>query len=512
VTSLPDAVHQDAHLSTAHLLKGLKGRTVSGGIVTTLMQVVLLMMNLGSVVALARLLTPQDFGLVGMVFGFMSIFRVFNDAGLSVATIQREGITHAQVSNLFWTNVALGGMITLVVALAAPVIARFYGEPRLIAVTLLLSLTFLLTSSSVQHMALLKRQMRFSAIALIQLASVAVGIGVAMAMAWFEFGYWCLVGMQISTPLVALVMTWLTCPWRPQLPVRNTGTRSLLNFGANITVSGFLWSLSRGIDSLLIGRFFGSEALGFYTRTTALINRPMEQAIPPLEAIFVPALARLQTQAERYRRVAFRIFDSIALVSLPVSAMLLPLAQPVSVVLLGQKWEGAAPIFAAFSLYALYIPMVMVAGWLLSSQGRGRDFLVLSSFTSTITVVSFLVGLRFGPVGVAASFSLSCLLIQLPVTYWVAGKAGLVTTRDLWWRFFSQLPLWVVVFTTTFLVRLAVVGSAPFAQLLVCGAAGVVAYATFICLYRPSREAAWNLYQIGRDWMKGHDLPGKIEQ
>src|SRR5262249_30184298 len=246
------------------------------------------------------------------------------------------------------------------------------------------------------------------------------------------------------------------CSWRPQFPVRNSGTRSLLNFGANLTASGFLWSLSRGLDSLLIGRWFGAEALGLYSRAATLLNRPLEQAIAPLEAIFVPTFSRLQGEPERYRRVVFEVYDLLALFSLPFSGMLLALAQPLTLVVLGPKWEAAAPIFAAFTLYALYLPMVMVAGWLLTSQGRGKDFLLMSCITSSVTAVSYLLGLRFGPVGVAISFSLSCLLIQLPVIYWIAGRAGLVTARDLWTLFFKHLPLWGVVCATTWLIKASV--------------------------------------------------------
>jgi PST family polysaccharide transporter len=133
------SAHSDTHFATAHLLKGLKTRTVSSGIVMSLLQASLLMMNLGSVIVLARLLTPQDFGLLAMVLSVMGFFRVFNEAGLSTATVQKEEITHAQVSNLFWTNVALGGLITLALAFSGPAVAWFYREPRLVAVTLALS-------------------------------------------------------------------------------------------------------------------------------------------------------------------------------------------------------------------------------------------------------------------------------------------------------------------------------------------------------------------------------------
>ena len=505
------SAHSDIHFATAHLLTGLKTRTISGGIVTGLQQGLLFMLNLGSVMVLARLLTPQDFGLLAMVITVMGFFRVFNEAGLSTATVQKEEITHAQVSNLFWTNVALGGIITLALAFSAPAIAWFFQDPRVIAITLALSVTFILSSSTVQHLALLKRQMRFKAIALVQISSVAIGILVGIAMAWLGYGYWSLVGMQLSTSVVGLLMTWSVCRWWPQFPARHSGTGPLLSFGANLTASGFLWSLARGVDGLLIGRFFGSEALGLYSRSATLVNRPLEQAMSPLEAIFVPAFSRLQNQPERYRRTVFQVYDLLALCSLPFSGMLLALAHPLILVILGPKWEAAAPIFAAFTLYSLYLPMIIVVGWLLSSQGRGKDYLLLSCFTSSVTVLSFLLGLGFGPVGMAMSFSLSCLLIQMPFCYWIAGREGVVTAGDLWTRFIRHFPLWAIVCATTWLIRTSVEDSAPLTQLLICVPAGLFAGAIVVCLYPPSRQAALNLFETGRYWKRSRTaIPAEL--
>lgn len=492
----------DAHFSTEHLLTGLKARTVSNGIVTGLLQAVLLVMNLGSVMVLARLLLPQDFGLLAMVFAVMGFFRVFNEAGLSTATVQKEGITHAQVSNLFWTNVALGGVITLVLACFAPIVAWFYREPRLIAIILALSVTFLLTSLAVQHLALLKRQMRFKAIALIQIASTAMGIFVGIAMALLDYGYWSLVGMQLSTPVGSLLITWLICSWRPQFPVRGSGTWPLLSFGANLTASGFLWALAKGSDNLLIGRFLGSEALGLYSRAAALLNRPLEQAMGPLEAVFVPTFSRLQTQPDRYRRSVLQVYDVVAACGFLFSGLLLAVAHPMTLVVLGPKWESAAPIFSAFALVAVYVPITCVAGWLLTSQGRGKDFLRLSIIASMITVPIFLVSVRFGPVGVALSYSLSCLLIHLPVAFYIAGRGHLVTTRDLWSRFFAHLPLCVVVFSVTWTARGVVANADSLTQLCFLCSVGLGAGSAFAYVYPPCRQAAVSVLDLFGEWRK----------
>src|SRR6266487_5575050 len=173
---LAAATASEEHFATAHLLADLKRRTISSGFVTISAQAAKFLLTLGSTMILARLLTPRDFGLVAMVTTVVGFLRVFKDAGLSIATVQRERITHAQVSNLFWVNVAVSALGSLIVAVSAPVIAWFYRDSRLISITLLLSITFIISGATVQHRALLNRQMRFKALALIEVGSMAVGV------------------------------------------------------------------------------------------------------------------------------------------------------------------------------------------------------------------------------------------------------------------------------------------------------------------------------------------------
>ena len=231
---------------------------------------------------------------------------LFQDAGLSMATVQRQEITHAQVSNLFWVNVAVGGATTLLVAASAPVVAWFYREPRLVDITLVLSITFLFASSTVQYIALLNRQMRFGAIAIIYVVSLLAGYLTGVGMALLGYGYWALVGASVTQVTGRLVLAWLFSGWRPKLPSRNTQTWHMLTFGANITAGSLIWSLARGADNLLIGRFFGAAAVGLYSRASILLIRPLEQFTIPINAVLVPALSRLQTEPDRTAHISSR--------------------------------------------------------------------------------------------------------------------------------------------------------------------------------------------------------------
>jgi O-antigen/teichoic acid export membrane protein len=487
------------HFSTDHLLSNLKQRTISSGLVTAAAQGAQFFLNLAYIMVIARLLAPRDFGLVAMVTTIMGFLRIFQDAGLSTATVQRQDITHAQVSNLFWVNVVVGGVITLLVAASAPAIAQFYRESRLVGITLALSITFLLASSAVQHIALLNRQMRFKAIAMINVVSMLAGCLTGIGMALCKYGYWALVGASVIPVAMRLVLAWWISQWRPQLPSRNAQTRHLLTFGVNITAGSLLYSLARGADSLLIGRFFGAVAVGLYSRGSALLVRPLQQFTVPINTVLVPALSRIQGQHDRYRRTFLQVFEAIALISFLFTGLFLALSYPLTLTLLGSRWEGAAVIFAGFTMAALAYPPATAATWLFASQGRGRDWVLTSSIVSIVTVFSFLVGLPFGPAGVAISYSASCVLIELPFVYYMAGRRGPVSRKDLWIGCLRHLPVWGVVCGTAWLARSFILNANPWMQLFLCGPVAVLAGATYIGFSTPSRRVAVNLFSIMRD-------------
>jgi O-antigen/teichoic acid export membrane protein len=486
----------ERHFATDYLLRNLRQRTISSGLITAAAQGAQFLLNLAYIMVLARLLLPQEFGLVAMVTTVMGFLRIFQDAGLSTATVQRQKITHAQVSNLLWVNVGVGGVITLLVAALAPAIAWFYGEPRLVGITLVLSITFLLASSAVQHIALLNRQMRFGVIAMIDTVSVLAGYLTGIGIALLGYGYWALVGTSVVQVGIKLVLAWLISGWRPRLPSRNTQTRHLLTFGADLTAGTLMYSLARGADTLLIGRFFGAAAVGLYSRASILLVRPLQQFMAPIIAVVVPALSRIQTEHDRYRRTFLQVFEAIALMSFLFTGLFLALAYPLTLVVLGPKWEAAAVIFANFTIAALAYPITSASTWLFASQGRGKDWVLASSIVSGVTLCSFLIGLPFGPAGVAMSYSASRVLIELPFVYYMAGRRGPVSGKDLWIGSLRHLPVWGVVCGTAWLARTFVLDANPWLQLFVCAPIALLAGAAYIGVSIPSRRVAVNLLSI----------------
>lgn len=234
------------------MMKDLKEKTIRGGFARILAQGANFLLRIGSMMILARLLDPKDFGLVGMVTAFTGILSLFRDFGLSTATVQRATVTKEQISTLFWINLAFGAALTIITVGLAPVIATFYHEPRLFWVTAAVAVSFLFNATSVQHSALLQRDMRFTTLSVINITALAVSIAVAIAMAKAGYGYWALVAMTLVSPLVSTIGTLLTGWWVPGLPRKNIGLRSMMQFGGTITLNGIVVYIAYNMEKVLL--------------------------------------------------------------------------------------------------------------------------------------------------------------------------------------------------------------------------------------------------------------------
>lgn len=483
--------------------RSLSQLTVSGGVVTALSQGTRLVTTLLSTVVLARLLSADDFGLVGLVFSVISFLRVFKDAGLSSATIQRQGISHAQVSNLFWINTGVSAALGLVLVVLGPVLARFYGDNRLVGVSVALSLLFILGGTTVQHQALLRRDMRFGTLAWIETASAVVSLVVGVAAAMAGWAYWALVASTLANEGALLLLTWVASGWRPQRPMRLVGTKPLLSFGASMTAGSILFVASRNVDTLLIGRFYGPHGVGIYTRALLLLMRPIEQLFTPVAAVFVPALSRLQSEPERYRRAFLQFFETVTLLTLPAAGIGFALAQPLTHVVLGPGWDETARILAGFTPAAVYLPLASPSGWLLVSQGRGRDYVVANAAIASLTIAAFVAGLPFGPLGVAMAYSAASILVIMPILFYLCGRQGPVTTADLWRAVLRHAPLWAVSYVATAGVSVTLNDPASIGTVFAATLSGFVVTGLTVATVRHDRQLmsrlACMLFDFGKN-------------
>lgn len=430
--NIPSSDKNIKYFRTEHLKADLKGRSVRGGTFTMIAQIFKFSLNLVSNTVLARLLTPQDYGLVGMVTAVTGFVLLFKDLGLSMATVQKEEINHQQVSNLFWINVALGLVTAIVTIAIAPAIAGFYNEPRLIGISIALATGFIIGSLGVQHSALLNRQMEFKALVINDLLSIVTGLAAAIVAAWYGLSYWALVIMPLVTGLVSTTGLWMVCRWRPGFPSRKSDTRSMLAFGRNLTTFSIMNYFSRNLDNVMIGRVWGAQQLGVYAKAYQLLLLPLQQINSPIAAVAVPTLSRLTDSPERYRQTYLRVLEKISMLTSPLVLFMIATSDWLIWVLLGNQWSEASNIFSILGIVALTQPVANTTGWIFITQNRTNHMVQWGAIGSTLSVISIIAGLPWGATGVAASYSISGLLIRTPILFWFVGRAGFVRTRDIY--------------------------------------------------------------------------------
>ena len=384
-----------------------------------------------STVALARALAPEDFGLFAIVTAFTNFLLLFKDLGLSAATIQREEIDQAQISALFWINAISGALLMLLVALCAPILAKLYSDARLCPVTLALSVNLFLSSLTVQHQALLKRQMRFLTLAMIDLLPLAAGTAIAIVAALQGLRYWALVAMSLTSSASAVLVTWIACRWRPSLRPPQTPVREMIRFGGYLTGSNIINYFSRNADNMLIGWYWGAQQLGFYDRAYQLMFLPIYLINTPLSFVAIPLLSRLRKTPESYEEAYLKLLRLTSLLAMPLVIFLLVTADWTISLLLGPQWGETSRIFRWLGLAALVQPLANTTGWLFISQGRTRELMWWNLASSAISLLSIIAGLPWGPLGVAISYSLSYLMLNAPLLLCFIQRIAIFDSKKL---------------------------------------------------------------------------------
>ncbi len=408
----------------------LKGKTARGALVSAFGQGANFVLRIGSTMVLARLLVPADFGLVGMVTACTGFLGLFRDAGLSMAAIQRASITREQTSMLFWVNLVVGVLLAGLCAAVAPILTRFYHEPRLFWMTVLIGTGFIFNGAGAQHRATLQRSMRFAVLAAIDVvsivASVVLGIGMAMA----GQGYWSLVGMTVCPPAVSLIGGWWAGRWIPGPPRRGADVLSMLKYGGTVTLNNVVVYIAYNADKVLLGRFWGAQTLGIYGRAYTLINLPMENLNSTIGLVAFPALSRLQNEPVRLKSYFLKGYGLFLSLVMPVTMGCALFAEDIIVVFLGPKWSEAVPVFRLLAPTILAFALINPLAWLMLATGKAKRSLKIALVLAPVVILGYLAGLSSGPQGVAAGFSIATVLFALPVIFW-ATRGTSITVGDI---------------------------------------------------------------------------------
>lgn len=476
-----------SHFSTGQLESDLKARTIQGATATFVGQGLKFLLQIGSIMVLARLLTPDDFGLVAMVTAVTGFILIFKDLGLSMATVQRAEIKHAQVSTLFWINLALSTILMLITLALAPAIAWFYDDARLAKMAAVLSVAFILGGLTVQHQALLRRQMHFRTITLIDVSAMALGILAAIVCAWVGLTYWSLVWMQIVTALATAIGVWVASGWIPSLPTRRSGVRSMLKFGGYLSAYSFVNYFARNADQILIGRFYGAGALGLYSRAFSILLFPIGQITAPMTAVAVPALSRLQDDPQRYRNYYLSAVKIIAYLSMPLVAFMGVVSEEIVYFVLGENWLESSTIFTALAFAAFWSPFASTTGWIFISRGETRRMLQCALVATPVRIIAFLIGIRWGVLGVAISYSITITLQIIP-QFWFALKNSPLSVWSVLAVVSKPFFLSLIVAGASFYVHMRIAGNGYLESLAGTAFTAAISLIVLVLLVRPLRD------------------------
>jgi len=400
---------------------GLRRLAIRGAAVTVGCQGLALGVQIIATVVLARLLTPGDFGAVAMVTTFSLLLVNFGGNGLTEAVLKWERIDHALASNLFWINLGAGALLTVGFAAAGPLLRWFYGDARVTSIAVAISVTIFITSSSVIHLALLRRAMCFSAVSANDILGRVASVAVSIFLGWAGWGYWALVAGILALPLSTSIGAFILCRWTPSLPRRVEGTADIVRFAMHVYGQFSVNYFARNTDNLLVGWRFSAQALGFYKKAYDLFALSTGQLVGPLTVVAVSALSRLSQNSIQYKRYLLSSLGVMAFVGMGVGADLTLIGKDIIRLLLGPGWEESGRIFTYFGPGIGLMLLYGTHGWIHLSIGRPDRWFRWGILEFTVTSFLFLVALPWGPVGIAVAWTASFWVLTIPA-FWYAGK------------------------------------------------------------------------------------------
>lgn len=400
-------------------------KSMRSGMINMGAQVISVLLQLASTVVLARMLTPDAYGLLGMVMAVIAFAGLFRDLGLSTATIQRKDLNAPQVSVLFWVNVAIGLGLTITLALSSPLVVWFYDRPELKWMTVVLGVNILISSLGAQHSALLTRNMQFKKLSIARITSSLASFIVALIGAMNGLEHWALVLGAVTSSFTYSIMVWSFSGWMPGLPTRNTGSREMIKYGLNLTGFEFVNYFSRNLDNILIGKVLGSEILGYYSRAYQLIMFPIANIRTPLASVALPGLSSIQTDKERFRSYYTQLLGVLSLATMPVAAFTFSAADPIVRVVLGDNWLPVVPIMKWLAVAAFLQPVSGLFGVVLLALGHAKRHLQCGLISAVVISITFLISVQYGVVALTVAYAAAGYALFVPIFLYASKGTGI---------------------------------------------------------------------------------------
>jgi O-antigen/teichoic acid export membrane protein len=400
----------------------LKTQTITGISWSALSQIVKQILSFIISVILARILSPGDFGLIGMVLVFTGFAQIFSEFGLGTALIQKQDLKENHLSSIFWINILIGIIITIFMILISPLLASFYHQYILKQIIIFIAPVFFISSVSIVQYSLFQKNLNFKTIAVIDLLSILLSGIIAVILAFSSYGIWSLVWQSLFFAFFQSFFSWIFSSWHPKLSFDIKALKELMNFSLNMLGFNTINYWARNLDNMLIGKYLGDGALGIYSRAYSLMMLPIIQISSVVSRVMFPALSSMQNDIEKIKKTYLKTIRSISLVTFPLMIGLMVMAKPFILSIYGEKWAGVIPILQVFCLIGMLQSIFTTVSLIYTSLGRADIMFKWSIFASFFIILSFIVGLQWGVMGVAYSYFF-CIFFILWYPGWsIPGK------------------------------------------------------------------------------------------
>jgi O-antigen/teichoic acid export membrane protein len=346
-------------------------------------------------IVLARILAPEAFGLIGMLAVFIAVSQSLTDSGFGQALIQKKDTDEIDYSSVFYINLVVSSFVYLLLYVSAPYIASFYNEPMLVDLVRVLSLRFIISAFSMVQIAKLTKEVRFKELMVAKLPSTLLGGVAGITAAMKGFGVWSLVIQQLTDVTAYSLQVWIQSKWIPKWLFDWKRVKSLFDFGSKMMIEGVLSAIYRNIYELMIGRFFSTAEVGFYTQANKLKQVPVQNVSSTLGRVTFPILAEIQNDNVRLKSAYKKVVRQIFLIISPIMVAGIVLAEPLFRMVLTEKWLPAVPYFQWLCVSGLFYPVNAYNLNILKVKGRSDLFLYLGLVKKGIAILGILIFVQF---------------------------------------------------------------------------------------------------------------------
>lgn len=413
------------------MTESLGHKAASGAIWASIDRFGYMALQFGVNIILAQLLTPADFGIIGMLAIFIAVSQVLIDGGFGSALIQKKSPTQTDYSTIFFWNIGFSLVLYLILFLCSPLVAKYFSMPILSDVLKVIGINLIVTSIMSIQMTRLRKELAFKKIAITNIVSYIFSSSVAIAMAYHGFGVWSLVVMQLLGSITAITILWIITKWHPSLCFSQSTMRELFSFGGYIMAAGILQEFCKNLQGIIIGKKFSATQMGYYSQAYKL-DQVSSHSIPQvIVQVMYPVYSSIQDDKSRLIDVLSMNIRVISFLIFPIIGLLILIANPIIMFLYGEKWLPSAPYFQVLCVGGFFVCLQNINFYAVAAIGKSRTLFLWSFYKWGFLLAALLIGMNFGMYGILWGMVCSSTNIYIVNATLVSKHVGLSLLKQI---------------------------------------------------------------------------------